>query len=173
MSFVIGKGRQASQAYPVRSNGDAVAALSNRYLCPAIIPDPFTSLASYFVAAANVTRRASGLFVVQAQVLSQAAGVDTQAWAALLFPGAVASGGVASGDWLVSTGGVVAVAPTPVPTIIGVDGYELASAIGITLTGINAVAAPAGDSVIAIVGNTVAPSLLTMGALTASIFELP
>lgn len=171
--FSIGKGRYKTEGYPVRSNGDVLAALSNRYLCPAIVPDPFTSATTYFVAAANVIRRASGLFMVTAQVMSQAGGVDTQAWGALLFPGAVASGGTVSGNWRVSVGGAVSIAPTPVPTIIGIDGYDLASAIGITLTGINAVAAPAGSSVIAIVANTVAPSLLTMGALTAAAFELP
>lgn len=171
--FNIGKGRYKTEGYPVRSNGDVLAALSNRYLCPAIVPDAFNSTVPYYVAAVNVTRRASGLFMVAAQVLAQTAGVTTQSWGALLFPGAVASGGVVNGDWRVSVGGAVSVAPTPSPTIIGIDGYELASAIGITLTGINAVAAPAGSSVIAIVANTVDPSVLTMSTLTASAFELP
>jgi hypothetical protein len=180
--FLIGKGKAARETYP-QSGGianSALVALLNRYLVGSTTttPDAFTTASptAHYVAAVNVVRKASGLFVVMAELPATLAAPDTMAFAAFLFSGATASGGTASGAWLVGTGSPI------VPSAISPDQImapweETCGAGNLTKTpimvGINPMPAPAGASVIVIAANTIGGTTVTPGSFSAAAFELP
>lgn len=179
MSFVIGKGRRATQVYPTRGNGNAVDALSNRYLVDpnSQIPSAFSVTAPtlYIVAAVNVVRRASGIFQVNVQVPMLSSGIDTTQWGAIARAGSVASGGVVYGDWLIDDGAVISVTAPSSEYLIGTGGgtVEANGVQMITMVGVNPAPLPAGASAIVIAATTVSGSTLTPGVLLASAYELP
>ncbi|MGH3303687.1 MAG: hypothetical protein ACRDOK_18810 [Streptosporangiaceae bacterium] len=180
--FLIGRNRYAREGYPESNPGNAAfVALTNRYLTaqPPATPDPFTQgLAGvHALAAVNVTRKASGLFMVAVQFSAVLAAPDTMQFAASASFGGVASGGTASGNWLIATGPALVVTPLTQDSLSGQYDDERDAGnlqAGVTLVGVGAVPIPAGNSAIVILGQTTAgTTLVTPGILIASAYELP
>lgn len=179
---IIGRGRYAREAYPDTKPNAALVALANRYLVDTSAPgtpSPFTVTQPSFhiVAAANVTRRASGLFVVSVQVPRTAlAADDTQSWTAVALFGSTASGGVASGDWLLDIASTIT---TSTPTGASpMSAWTAQSDAGnltqtVTLVGVNSTPVPTGDSVIAVLSNTDGGSQVSPGVFFGAAYELP
>ena len=178
---VIGRGRYARATYPVGGQSSALAALTNRYLTSPVAPgtpSPFTVTAPTFhiVAAVNVTRRASGIFVVSAQMGATLAAADQQEWAAIALFGSVASGGVPNGQWLLDIGSTIT---TSVPTdAFPLTGSFIQSGAGnlsqsVILAGANAKPVTPGNSTIIIAGNTSGGTQITPGQFFGVVYELP
>lgn len=178
---IIGHGRNAREAYPSPPNA-ALIALSNRYLIaptgPAS-PSAFTvaSPAFHIVAAANVVRRASGIFMLSVEMPSQLAAPDTQVWSATLLFGVTASGGVPNGAWLLDIAApiILTPAPTTASVLAGLDMQAPAGGLiqTVVLTGTNPTPAPQGPSTIVISGTTLGGSMITPGDFFGTVFELP
>jgi hypothetical protein len=179
--LLIGRGRYARETYPVGGQGAALTALANRYLISPsgpVAPDAFTATAPaiHTVAAVNVVRRASGIFVVMVQLPTLLAGADVENFEATAFLGSTASGGTANGQWLVAAGAPVSltassgVSPMGV-WITSVDSTTLSQTP--TLVGVNARPVPQGSSAIVIQGNTLGATQVTPGGFFAVAYELP
>jgi len=178
--YVIGRGRRAGETYPEASQTAALAALSNRYLIgsTAGVPDPFTVTNPTFhiAAAVNVTRRASGIFMVAVQMPVELAAPDKQVWSAVALFGSTCSGGVANGAWLLD---IAALITNTLPTGASPMGEYIAeSSAGnlgqsMTVVGVNAVPVPPGASTIIVPGTTVAGTQITPGAFFGVVYELP
>lgn len=181
--YLIGRGRYAREAYPESASpSGALAALTNRYRIAPIapgIPSAFTvaSPTTHVVAAVNVKRRASGIFMVTFQMPSTLAAPDEQGWVAVALFGATASGGIANGDWLQDTAAPITTSAPSGASPFG--GYEVQSDTGnllqtVTLVGTNADPVPQGDSTIVIEGTSLAGTQISpSGSFIAVAYELP
>lgn len=180
--YVIGRGRYARETYPEASQGASGAALANRYRIAPIapgIPSPFTvtSPTTHIVAAVNVRRRASGIFMLAFQMPSTLAAPDEQGWVAVALFGATASGGIANGAWLQDTAAPITTSAASGASPLGV--YEVQSDTGnllqtVTLVGSNADPVPQGNSTIIIAGTSLAGTQISpSGSFIAVAYELP
>lgn len=182
--FLIGRGRYAREAYPATGGAGsaAVAALTNRYRIAAVapaVPSAFTvaSPTTHIVAAVNVRRRASGIFMLSFQMPAALSAPDVQAWSAVALFGATASGGIANGDWLQDTAAPITTSAASGASPMGID--EITSDATtllqtVTLVGSNAAPVPQGNSTIIIAGTTLAGSTITpAGSFLAVAYELP
>jgi len=176
----MGWGRYKRETYPVGGVDAAVVALNNRYQTSGTpgSPDAFTSAVGspHNVAAVNVVRRASGIFVLSLQMPTTLAGADTETFVATALFGATASGGTANGAWLLGISSpITATSPTGTSPMTLFTGQHGAGNLvdTLVLTGANAVAVPQGASCIIITGGTAGPTALTPGPLVAIAYELP
>lgn len=179
MTGLMGPRGRKQAGYPSPPNSAGIALL-NRYLTSpdsSVSIDPFTvtSPTFSFIAAANVVRRASGIFMVQAQMPLVLAGADTMQFSVVIFFGQTATGGTPSGDWLVADGATIVIAGSEaaVPSA-----YSEAASAGnltktMTLIGCNPNPTPAGPSAIALVGTTVGGTQISPNGLFISAYELP
>lgn len=177
--FLIGRGRYARETYP--ESNKATAALVNRYLISAAgppRPDPFSKIPAdvYVVAATNVTRRASGIFMLTFQDPVTLAAADTLEWSAIAFSGSTASGGTVSGDWLVRIGSDIAFTAPAAASPMGEyadqrDATTLSATV--TMVGVNAAPMLPGKGAIVVFGSAAAGTLITPALLIASVYELP
>lgn len=169
---LIGK-HKSPESYPTSNAAAALTALSNRYISNGGAPAAFSSAVLHTVGAVNVTRRASGIFLVTAQVPIVLADDDPSVgWVAAAGPGS-AVGGVASGDWLIDDGTLVAPATT---VNFSTNGFIVAAgslSLTVTLVGANPTPLAAGISCIAIQAATADPSQITPSAFFATAIELP
>ena len=176
--FLIGRGRYTRAAYP-QAPGAAVAALSNRYVAtPLMAPDPFTvtSPTLHNVAAVNVTRRASGVFVVMMTLPVALAAPDEYQFSASLVPGATASGGTVDGAWLVGIGSAIVLAGGGTPSVMSAFIQQVgAGNLSQTpvLVGLNPTPAPTGKSAILIASTTNGGTAVSLGDIFVSANELP
>lgn len=174
---LTGRGSRGLETYPGRVSS-AVSALTNRYLCSQIAPAAFTAVIAdeYIVAAANVTRRASGIFVINVQVPVVLASAETLQWAAGILGGSTASGGTAAGDWLVA-GSAISVTSESFASTMGISRIACpAGGLGqtVTLVGLNPTPLPVdGSGVLVVYGATVGSVQTTPGVILASAYELP
>ena len=176
---IIGRGRYAREGYPVAGSIAALAALTNRYLAtPLMAPDAFTVTAPTVqnVAAANVTRRASGIFVVMMALPIVLSVADEYQFSATLIPGATASGGTVDQDWRLGIGSAVVLAgggtPSPMSAYIQQAGAGNLAQTAV-LVGLNPTPAPLGSSAILIAGTTIGGAAITPGDIFVSAYELP
>jgi hypothetical protein len=179
MPHLIGRGRYAREAYPETSRAGG---LTNRYLIsPAgpATPDVFTTTggAPHIVAAVNVVRRASGLFVVMVQMPATLASAALQEWAATMLFGATSSGGTVNGDWILGIGAPITFTAPSGSSLMGVyfdqDGAGNLTKT-VTMIGINAAPVPSASGTIVVGGATVGSDVqITPGLFLASAYELP
>jgi hypothetical protein len=187
MSFLVGRAGKARETYPGGGGpNQALVALANRYLISPTSPGtpaPFegSNASPEPVAYANVTRRASGLFVVGVQVPVTLAGADTLLASAILLSGS-SSGGAANGQWSIETAGHAITVPVTPSFASPVSAFEDQRGAGnlaatITLNGANASPLPVGVAgTLVIFGATASGAVVvtpTSGGFFAYAFELP
>lgn len=199
MSSLIGpRHGKSRETYPVNPGlGGAVSAMTNRGIsgnaAPAAFEPTGSPVAPVAVAYANVTRRASGLFVVGIEMGFGLSGADTVDATAVVVNGSSTGGTAApnanpAGSWFVETASsgpgkiVVPSAPTFASDIAVWVETSPAAVAGlldqtVVLIGVNSAPLPVGDAGTIYMAVITASGATTItpgnGAFTAFYFELP
>lgn len=177
--YIAGRHR-SGETYPSPPNAALVAA-ANRYLIdpsPPGSPSAFAVALPGFrvVAAVNVVRRASGIFILSTQMSALLASADTQSWSAVLLGGATCTGGIADGSWLLNIASTITPSAPTSSSLMSLDLFQ--SSAGnlqqtMSMVGANASPAPVGASTIIIAAATIGGAQITPGQFFGVVYELP
>jgi hypothetical protein len=187
MSYLAGRRGHARETYPGNgSPSQALVALANRFLISpggGGTPAPFTAsnASPEPVGYTNVTRKASGLFLVGVQIPVALASADTLLASAIFLSGS-SSGGTVNGQWSIETSGHPITVPGTPAFASDISAFAQQCGTGnltttITLVGVNPAPLPPGDAgTIVVFAATASGSVVvnpTSGGFLAFAFELP